>query len=426
VATRVHHLDAEFPENIERTPQGGAIIPARLTTSGLVRYQQPDGTVVTEYRSPEEVNDPESLATLAHIPVTLEHPGLVDRGNFREHTRGHVAGGSIQPQAPFITGNVVVQDGELLDDIAAKRRTQLSPGYNCVIDPTPGVTPQGEPFDRQQRKIRYNHVAVTVKGRQGPGVALRLDSEGNFAGESTGELQPRSEGNTIIMRKVTINGVQYVIGGTDADNEALERAITREFQRFDSENGAATAAAEKHKAELLAAVARAEKAEALVKTVAKFDSSDLQVMVKAAEVLGADYNPEGKTSVDIMRDIIAKAAPNVDLSGKSDEYVMGVFDGMVSEDGSEPAEPAETNTDGANTDPAQPGNPAPAQQPDNRQDSARNPARVHPSVARANLGATPLPGANPNPAPARPALSPAAQLRQDSIDRGRKPLVPQA
>lgn len=228
------------------------------------------------------------------------------------------------------------------------------------------------------------------------------------------------------MRKVTINGVQYVIGGTDADNEALERAITREFQRFDSENGAATAAAEKHKAELLAAVARAEKAEALVKTVAKFDSSDLQVMVKAAEVLGADYNPEGKTSVDIMRDIIAKAAPNVDLSGKSDEYVMGVFDGMVSEDGSEPAEPAETNTDGANTDPAQPGNPAPAQQPDNRQDSARNPARVHPSVARANLGATPLPGANPNPAPARPALSPAAQLRQDSIDRGRKPLVPQA
>lgn len=226
------------------------------------------------------------------------------------------------------------------------------------------------------------------------------------------------------MRKVTINGVQYVIGGTDADNEALERAITREFQRFDSENGAATAAAEKHKAELLAAVARAEKAEALVKTVAKFDSSDLQVMVKAAEVLGADYNPEGKTSVDIMRDIIAKAAPNVDLSGKSDEYVMGVFDGMVSEDGSEPAEPAETNTDGANTDPAQPANPPPA---DNRQDSARNPPRVHPSVARANLGATPLPGANPNPgAQQRPALSPAAQLRQDSIDRGRKPLVPQA
>ena len=425
MATRVHHLDAEFPENIERTPQGGAIIPARLTTSGLVRYVQSDGTVVTEYRSPEEVNDPESLATLAHIPVTLEHPGLVDRGNFREHTRGHVAGDSIQPQAPFITGNVVVQDGELLDDIAAKRRTQLSPGYNCVIDPTPGVTPQGEPFDRQQRKIRYNHVAVTVKGRQGPGVALRLDSEGNFAGESTGELQPRSEGNTIIMRKVTINGVQYVIGGTDADNEALERAITREFQRFDSENGAATAAAEKHKAELLAAVARAEKAEALVKTVAKFDSSDLQVMVKAAEVLGADYNPGGKAPVDIMREILSKAAPSVDYNGKSDDYIMGAFDTLISDDpGSNTG--AETNTDATNTDPAQPGNPAPAQQPDNRQDSARNPARVHPSVARANLGATPLPGANPNPAPARPALSPAAQLRQDSIDRGRKPLVPQA
>ena len=425
MATRVHHLDAEFPENIQRTPNGGAIIPARLTTSGLVRYVQSDGTVVTEYRSPEEVNDPESLATLAHIPVTLEHPGLVDRGNFREHTRGHVAGDSIQPQAPFVNGNVVVQDGELLDDIASKRRTQLSPGYNCIIDPTPGVTPQGEPFDRQQRKIRYNHIAVTVKGRQGPGVALRLDSEGNFAGESTGELQPRSDTEGNSQMEIVIDGVTYIIDGTPANQAALKAAINRMNQRMDSATGAHTTEAAKLREQLMAATARAEKAEAAVITATKFDATDLQVMVKAAEVLGADYNPGGKAPVDIMREILSKAAPSVDYNGKSDDYIMGAFDTLISDDpGSDTG--AETNTDATNTDPAQPGNPAPAQQPDNRQDSARNPARVHPSVARANLGATPLPGANPNPAPARPALSPAAQLRQDSIDRGRKPLVPQA
>ena len=234
------------------------------------------------------------------------------------------------------------------------------------------------------------------------------------------------------MRKVTINGVQYIIGGTDADNEALERAITREFQRFDSEQGKGATEAAKLRQDLLSAVARAEKAEAAVKiaedaakTAARFDATDLQVMVKAAEVLGADYNPGGKAPVDIMREILSKAAPSVDYNGKSDDYIMGAFDTLISDDpGSNTG--AETNTDATNTDPAQPGNPAPAQQPDNRQDSARNPARVHPSVARANLEATPLHGAHPNPAPARPALSPAAQLRQDSIDRGRKPLVPQA
>lgn len=415
VVARTLHLDAEFPEHIERTPNGGAAIPARVTTTGVVRYSRPDGTVVREYRSPVEVFSPESLATLHGIPVTLEHPGLVTRTNFREHNRGHLANGSVQPQPPFVQATLFVQDGELMDDIATRKRTQLSPGYNCEIDPTPGVTPEGEPFDVRQTKIRYNHIAVTVKGRQGPEVAFRLDSEGNVTEQSTGELQPRN-GEVNVMRKVKIGGVEYILGGTDADNAALEMAIQREFARYDSENGKASAETIKLREQLLAATARAETAEKAAKTSARFDATDLQVMVKAAEVMGPDYDPEGKTSADIMRDVIGKACPGLDVAGKSDDYIAGVFDGLVSEDESGEEMNTDATSNPANNTPAAP--PMTDQQPP-RQDSAG----VHPSMTRVNMGATQLPGTNP--ASNTPALSPGEQLRQDTINRGRAPLRPQ-
>lgn len=416
MATRVHHLDADFPEHVERTPQGGAVIPAKLTTSGVVRYIQPDGSVVREYRSPAEVNNPESLATLEHIPVTLEHPGLVTRGNFREHTRGHVVAGSIQPQPDGVNGKVVVQDSELLDDIATKRRTQLSPGYNATIDPTPGVVPDGEPdagqpFDKQQRNIRYNHIAVTVKGRQGDDVALRLDSNGDFAGSFPRGVQPQCNEGKTTMRKVTINGVQYIIGGTDADNEALERAIQRETARFDSEAGTRDGEATKLRAELLAAVARAETAEKRAADAVRYDSTDMEVLMVAAKVLGPEYDPNGKTPADIMRDVVTKAAPGVDLSGKSDDYIAGLFDGIAAgePDGDEP-----TNADAPTTD--EPAAPADANQPADageRHDSAN----AHPSLQRANLAATPL-----GTSPGTRALPLSEQLRAETIARGRAPL----
>lgn len=218
------------------------------------------------------------------------------------------------------------------------------------------------------------------------------------------------------MRKVKIGGVEYILGGTDADNAALEMAIQREFARYDSENGKASAETIKLREQLLAATARAETAEKAAKTSARFDATDMQVMVKAAEVMGPDYDPEGKTSADIMRDVIGKACPGLDVAGKSDDYIAGVFDGLVSEDESGEEMNTDATSNPANNTPAAP--PMTDQQPP-RQDSAG----VHPSMTRVNMGATQLPGTNP--ASNTPALSPGEQLRQDTINRGRAPLRPQ-
>ena len=410
---RILHLDADFPEHLERTPNGGAIIPARLTTTGIVRYTQPDGSTVREYRSPEEVFDPESLASLGGIPVTLEHPGLVTRTNFRDHTRGHVANGSVVARNPFAEGNLWIQDDELLNDISGQRRTQLSPGYNCQLENTPGHTLEGEPYDVLQRKIRYNHVAVTVKGRQGPDVALRLDSEG----EITDEPQTTREDSTP-MKTILIDGVRYNLGGTEADQAALEAAIGRMNSRFDSESSGRAELQTK----LLAATARAEKAEADLKRALRYDADDVDVLAKAKAILGDDYSAEGKTPAEVMKDCVAKVYPDTSLDGKGEDYIAGLFDAIEVDDSdadnvaADAADDPNMNPTGdAADDPnANPTGDAAEPAPADRQDSMRT----------VNFASTQLPGTGGNGRQA-PANNPFDAMRAAAIARGRAPLRPQ-
>lgn len=401
---RVLHLDADFPEHLERTPNGGAIIPARLTTTGVVRYVQADGSVIREYRSPAEVFDPESLASLNGIPVTLEHPGLVTRTNYREHARGHVENGSVVAADPFAEGKLWIQDDELLNDIAARRRDQLSPGYNCQLDKTPGFTPEGEPFDVQQRRIRYNHIAATVKGRQGPDVAFRLDSNGDSIGQPSSEPQQEA----LPMKTIVIDGVTYIVGGTEADQNALIAAIGRMGSRFDSESSGKAELQTK----LLAATARAEKAEAALAKAVRYDAEDVDILAKAKAILGDDYNPEGKTPGEVMRDCVAKVYPDVSLDGKSDDYIQGLFEAIEVDDSEDVAADAATDTENPTGDAAddpKPDDSAPAQ----RQDSA--------SMGRVNMASTQLPGRGSPKAEANPFDT----IRREQIARGRAPLRPQ-
>ena len=59
---------------LPRTTQGGLIIPAALTRTGVFTYYRDDGTPVRELRHPDEVFSAKSLATLRSAPITIGHP----------------------------------------------------------------------------------------------------------------------------------------------------------------------------------------------------------------------------------------------------------------------------------------------------------------------------------------------------------------
>src|ERR1700760_383647 len=114
--TRAVRLDlgsGEFTET-KTTPQGGLAVRANLTRTGVFEYRQPDGSTRREYRPPEEVFAPDSLATLAHATMTEEHPTKVTPGNWKAVSIGHVAGVPARA-GKFVQGEVHIQHGDSID-----------------------------------------------------------------------------------------------------------------------------------------------------------------------------------------------------------------------------------------------------------------------------------------------------------------------
>ena len=162
--------------NWVETPEGFLRVRATFSRSGCQTYTNPDGSKRVEYRPPEEVSRPDSLLSMGGLPVTLEHPPqLLTPATVRQHTRGH-SGTQVEFTDGFVHGTVTVTDSEAIDEVKSGRAVELSNGYRCEYDPTPGVAPDGTRYDGVQRNISGNHHAITGKGRAGSEVCLHFDS----------------------------------------------------------------------------------------------------------------------------------------------------------------------------------------------------------------------------------------------------------
>lgn len=128
-------------------------------------------------RPPEELSDPETLASFRLLPWIDNHVMLGDeaKGLMPAERKGiqGVTGERIVFEGDTVFSNLKVLSQSMAGLIEAGKR-ELSCGYRCVYDFTPGVF-QGEAYDCIQRTIRGNHLALVHSGRMGPDVAV-LDS----------------------------------------------------------------------------------------------------------------------------------------------------------------------------------------------------------------------------------------------------------
>lgn len=186
----VQRYDSGRLSKVTRTGAGGARVPASIARTGIQIYQDAQGRQVREYRAPDVVFAPESLATLGGIPVTIGHPGDVDASNWRRHAVGHV---SDAPPARRADGEVewldaamVVQDAAAIARIERGELAEVSMGYRVKVVPRAGVTPDGQHYDAvQEGPVTFNHLALLPPGkaRAGSGARLRLDASGHEMGE---------------------------------------------------------------------------------------------------------------------------------------------------------------------------------------------------------------------------------------------------
>ena len=165
-----------LPASFLETPEGYLRVPGTFSRSGCQTYTNPDGSVRVEYRPPEEVSRPDSLLSMGGLPVTLEHPPqLLTPDTTRQYARGH-SGTQVDFTDGFVHGTVTLTDREAIEAVKRRDAVELSVGYRCEYDPTPGVAPDGTPYHGVQRNISGNHLAVTRKARAGSEVCLHFDS----------------------------------------------------------------------------------------------------------------------------------------------------------------------------------------------------------------------------------------------------------
>lgn len=167
---------SSLPANYVETPEGFLRVAGTFSRSGCQTYTNADGSKRVEYRPPEEVCRPDSLLSMGGLPVTLEHPpALLTPDTVRQHTRGH-SGTQVDFTDGFVHGTVTLTDREAIEAVKRRDAVELSVGYRCEYDPTPGVAPDGTRYDGVQRNISGNHLAVTRKARAGSEVRLHFDS----------------------------------------------------------------------------------------------------------------------------------------------------------------------------------------------------------------------------------------------------------
>lgn len=157
-------------------------MPARVAKVGVLRYADADGNTWGELVPESTLFDPGSMATLRGVAVTDLHPSaLVTAETRRDLQRGHV-GDVVMRDGDYLSAPVYVTDAEAVNLVQSGQRRDVSCGYECELDETPG-TFNGVPYQRVQRDRVYNHLGLGPEGwgRAGTDVALKMDGADSTA-----------------------------------------------------------------------------------------------------------------------------------------------------------------------------------------------------------------------------------------------------
>jgi hypothetical protein len=299
-------------------------VDAIVAKPGVYTYHQ-NGRAIREYLPPEEVNRADSLASVADAPVTVRHPrDMVNPATWGSVSIGHASGpAKATPEGALAT--LVIARSDAQDQIG-RDLVEVSRGVQVRIDETPGVTPQGERYDRVQRDIVYNHVALGPAGwgRQGAGVSLRLDSQDN-------EIQDFD-----MIRIKDKTGAVHEFK-TDAEAQAyfdrVDAAPPFPPKKKTEPDGDEEDDSKKKDSKYLAEKARADAAQARLDAIEAERAQAARVALEASakKILGSEVKFDGADSKPLtdraVRELVIKRLDSkADLTGKSDEYVSAYYD----------------------------------------------------------------------------------------------------
>jgi len=328
----MHFTDRVTVDGTRTTNDGYLAASARVARTGVQYYMgveiDPenkhglrDQLSVGVFRPEEEVFAKDSLSTLAHKPLTNDHPPVaVTSDNWKDYAVGAI-GDEIARDGDFIRVPLVVMDAAAIKAIQAGKR-ELSAGYMCELSFEDGVAPSGESYRAVQRSVRFNHVSVVDAARAGHEARI-----GDNWGVSP-ITQPKQE--SIVDKTVMVDGLSVVTN--DAGAQAIAK-LQADKETLVANHGKALAAKDAEIADRDSKLAKAEaERDAALARVLDDKALDARVaargdLIARAKSLAPSVVADGKSDLEVKRAVLLDRKINLD--GKSDVYVEVRFDTLV-------------------------------------------------------------------------------------------------
>lgn len=346
-------FDFQKLQKPQKLDNGFLKVPVFATRSGVFKYTKQDGTIVREFRPPEEVFNTKSMDSLKGVPLTNRHPTeLVDARNAKKFMVGFTSD-VVEKHDNLVSTSVTITDENIILEIENDGLREVSCGYVCDLEFTPGRTPEGLNFDAIQRNIQYNHLAVVDTGRAGPEVRLRMDANSAILENEENEIKnnqsskkdgANSNKKGEIMVKITLDGVEFEVesGLAQAINSARKQAkkdgaadATKSFEtiKTDSETASQAKLDEKQaKIDTLEGELKTAKEQKMdAKAIHEAAQTRSKLVAQAETVLDSEKITPEMTNIDIKKAVIVEKT-NMDAEDeklKSEVYVDARFDAIA-------------------------------------------------------------------------------------------------
>lgn len=317
-----------------RSADGYLIATAKCVRTGIQLYTgdevgKPDMKVVRVYRAPEQVSDVASLQTFSHAPITVDHPAeLVTADNVKDLAVGEVSTAA-KWDGEWVTLPLIVKDAAAIQSVEAGKR-ELSAGYVCDLDFTPGVTADGQAFDAQQKNIRINHLALVDRARAGSKARI---GDGAWGATPIVDATPEKE-TPMTLKTVTVDGIPVEVTdqGATVITTLQQRIADAAKKASDTETAHAAVVAAKDKdiatrdAQIDDLKKKIVDGPALDKLVA-----DRAILLDVARKIAKDVKLDGLDDAAIKRAVVTAKLGDAAVKDKSADYINARFD-ILAED----------------------------------------------------------------------------------------------
>jgi hypothetical protein len=317
---------------MRRTREGFLVSDVRAARVGIQQYLgsevgRPQMDVVRVFRPEGEVFHHDAMSSFSSLTLTVDHPpekGINSR-NWKKYAVGFT-GEDVARDGGFLRVPLILKDEAAITDVVSGKR-ELSFGYTCDIDFTPGRTEDGQEYDAVQRNLRGNHLAIVSTGRAGSDCRLGDTAETDEGGPSMADLK------TILIDGIPVDVNDKAAAVIDTLQKRVD-ALNSDKMKMTVDHGTEMAAKD-------AAIAQKDKelgtkdAEIALLKAAEMTPAGIEKMIAdrtavldQAKVVAPSADYAGKNLSEIRRTAVAARLGDSAVKDKSDDYVWALFDRM--------------------------------------------------------------------------------------------------